>query len=156
MKDRIYASDDKRWLFEKLVKTNENPDGIFENYKDLLITAAVIGYKNDEPLKLEKKGPEIPLRVFENTPGNKDLIDIIALDKTEDVNILNWKDDEIVFKKFQIFEEFANGGLKILDQKLFQNNTDIYENLLQLISVELDNENKNENKLDLTSLIGSI
>ncbi|MFX4211991.1 DNA phosphorothioation-associated protein 4 [Aliarcobacter butzleri] len=158
MKDRVYASADKRWLFEKLVKSSDNKDGIFENNKDLIITASVIAYKSKQSSKLELKKDriEIPLSVFRNTDGNIELIDIIALDKTKDVNILNWKDDEIVSQKLEIFEEYANKGLEILDQKLFQNNTDKYENLLQLISSELNNKETTTKKADLNSLIGSI
>lgn len=158
MKDRVYASADKRWLFEKLVKSSDNKDGIFENNKDLIITASVIAYNSKQSSKLELKKDriEIPLSVFRNTDGNIELIDIIALDKTKDVNILNWKDDEIVSQKLEIFEEYANKGLEILDQKLFQNNTDKYENLLQLISSELNNKETTTKKADLNSLIGSI
>jgi len=153
MRDRIFAPEDKRWLFNKLRITNDNPDGLFESNKDILVFAAALGFKHNNPVEFgSKKDVEIPFHVFNK--DNKDFLDVIALgstlkNKEGDVNILSWQDDTIVEQKFTLFEQYANGGLEIIDQEVFQNNTYMFDNLLQLIHNEIEN---NQTERDITNL----
>ncbi len=155
--DRVFTSKEKADLFVKLSKTKQkSKDWIFDNNKDLFLFAASLGYKDNKKRPLEKRDGEIPLSVFQRSKDNLDFIDLIALGDTGDVYILGWDDEEVVDKKLTIIEEYANRGLEIIEDKLFNNNTDIYDNLLQLINGELKGESANQviGKLeDLVDLI---
>ncbi len=161
MRDRVYAPEDKRWIFNKLRKSNDNPEGFFETNKDIFVFAATIGFNQNKAFEVSKRGVEIPFHIFDK--DNKDFIDTIALANTlddsltvGDVNMLSWQDDDIVEKKLTIIEEFANGGLEILNQELFQNNTTIHDNLLQLINNELKDEHDNKDIGNLEDLVDLI
>ena len=153
--DRVFYSKEKENLFLKLSKTKQKTDdGIFLNNKDLFLFALSLGYKYEKNPTLKKRSGEIHLSVFQKSK-NMDYIDLIALGDTKDIYILDWDDEEIVNKKLGIIEEYANGGLEIIEESLFNNNTDIYDNLLQLINNELDDSsNKNIRELrDMVDLI---
>lgn len=155
--DRVFTSKEKTDLFLKLSKTKQkNKDGIFDNNKDLFLFAASLGYKDNKKRPLAKKDGEIPLSVFQRSKNNLDFIDLIALGDTGDVYILDWDDEKIVDKKLTIIEEYANRGLEIIEDKLFNNNTDIYDNLLQLINRELKGEHANQNIGKLEDLVDLI
>ncbi len=139
--DRVFTSKEKTDLFMKLSKTKQKTqDGIFDNNKDLFLFAASLGYKDKKRRPLLKRDSEIPLSVFQKSRNNLDFIDLIALGDTKDVYILDWDDDEMVDKKLTIIEEYANRGLEIIEEKLFNNNTNIYDNLLQLVNRELSGD----------------
>ena len=154
--DRVFTSKEKADLFIKLSKTKQKTgDGIFNNNKDLFLFAVSLGYKHKRKVPLEKRENEIPLSVFQKSKDNLDYIDLIALGDTKDVYILDWNDDEVVDKKLTILEEYANGGLEIIEERLFNNNTDIYDNLLQLLNSELKGKisNLDIGKLDIKEII---
>ena len=152
--DRVFTSKEKTDLFLKLSKTKQKTqDGIFDNNKDLFLFAASLGYKDQKRRPLLKRDNEIPLSVFQKSRNNLDFIDLIALGDTKDVYILDWDDEKIVDKKLNIIEEYANRGLEIIEEQLFKNNTDIYDNLLQLVNSELSEDNVNE---DISSLEGIV
>lgn len=155
--DRVFTSRERADLFLQLSKTKQRTqDGVFDNNKDLFLFAASLGYKDNKRRPLLKKDGEIPLSVFQKSRDNLDFIDLIALGDTKDVYILDWDDDEMVDKKLTIIEEYANRGLEIIDEKLFRNNTSIYDNLLQLINGELSGDSMSRdigNLKDLVELI---
>ena len=164
MTNTLYISDDKRVTVDKLKKTSENKDGFFESNKDIFVFAAAIGFNHNQPRALSNtKGGEIKLDVF--TQENKYYIDVIAVSTTldennieaGDVNLLSWKDEEAVDKKLKIFQEYANGGLEILDRELIQNKTSIYDNILQLIYREANIEQNRGSKIgNLEGMISEI
>ena len=155
--DRVFTSKEKGDLFMKLSKTKQkNRDGIFDNNKDLFLFAVSLGYKDSKKRPLTKRDGEIPLSVFQRSKNNLDFIDLIALGDTGDVYILDWDDEKIVDKKLTIAEEYANRGLEIIEEKLFNNNADVYDNLLQLVNSKLRGEHDSKdigNIADLVELI---
>jgi dnd system-associated protein 4 len=155
--DRVFTSKEKSDLFMKLSKTKQKTqDGIFDNNKDLFLFAASLGYKDKKRRPLLKRDGEIPLSVFQKSRNNLDFIDLIALGDTKDVYILDWDDDEMVDKKLIIIEEYANRGLEIIEEKLFKNNTSIYDNLLQLINTHLSGDNRGQDIGKLENLVNLI
>jgi len=155
--DRVFTSKEKTDLFMKLSKTKQKTqDGIFENNKDLFLFAASLGYKDEKRRPLLKRDNEIPLSVFQKSRDNLDFIDLIALGDTKDVYILDWDDEDMVEKKLLIIEEYANRGLEIIEEKLFNNNTNIYDNLLQLVNRELSGDNMGQDIGKLEDLVDLI
>ena len=155
--DRVFTSKEKADLFLKLSKSKQKTDDwIFENNKDLFIFAASLGYKDGKKRSLLKRDGEIPLSVFQRSKGNLDYIDLIALGDTGDVYILDWDDEKIVDKKLTIIEEYANRGLEIIEEQLFNNNTNVYDNLLQLVNSELHGNRLHQDIGDLDSIVNLI
>ena len=144
MRDRVFASKDKADLFIKLSRTRQKDSDswLFDNNKDLFLFALAIGWKHNKRHPLEKRDTEIPLSVFQKSGDNVDYIDLVALGATEDVYILDWDDEERVEHKLTIVEEYANGGLSYLNDKLLNNSSGIYDNLLQLLDSELGSGEK--------------
>ena len=156
--DRVFYSKEKEDLFVKLSKTKQKTgDGIFNNNKDLFLFSISLGYKYGEKLPLKKRdNGMIHLSVFQKSKHNIDYIDLIALGDTKDFYILDWDDEDVVNKKLAIVEEYANRGLEIIEEKLFNNNTDIYDNLLQLINSELGDNSSNKNIRKLSDVVDLI
>ncbi|BAF70783.1 DNA phosphorothioation-associated protein 4 [Nitratiruptor sp. SB155-2] len=153
MRDRIFADQDKRYLFEKLCL--DKKENIFNSNKDLILFAAALGYKHNQKFPLKKRDTEIPLAVFQRDKKDFYFIDIIALGDLEDISILDWDNGDIVDKKLGIFEEYANAGLVIIEHKLFRESGDVYDNLLQLIYKEI-NEKEEDEEFNLSDLIEKI
>ncbi len=155
--DRVFYSKEKNDLFLKLSKTKQKTnEGIFDNNKDLFLFVMALGYKHEKKIPLKKKDNTIPLAVFQKSKNNIDFIDLIALGDTKNIYILDWDDEKIVEKKLEIIEEYANGGLEIIEKELFNNNTDIYDNLLQLINIELTSNIKKEVINDISDIASLI
>lgn len=155
--DRVFTSKEKANLFLNLSKSKQKTgDGIFENNKDLFIFAVSLGYRDGKKRELLKRDGEIPLSVFQKSKANLDYIDLIALGDTKDVYILDWDDESMVDKKLTILEEYANRGLEIIEEKLFNNNTDIYDNLLQLVNNEVNGDSFGKDIGNLDTLVDLI
>jgi dnd system-associated protein 4 len=89
-----------------------SPQKIFESMKDVFMFAASLGFKNNKKVPFQKAaGENISLRFFKDDDRN--IMDIIALQDTNDISIL-LNDDEYVDRKYKIIEEYANGGMGIM------------------------------------------
>ena len=88
--------------------------GLFKTYKDLLRFAAMVGYKHKKKRSVESVGREVPQRIFESSNDN-DLIYILALVDSKDPDLFKESDEAAIYKTF---EEFANGGLEIIQEWL--------------------------------------
>jgi dnd system-associated protein 4 len=85
---------------------------IFPTFRDLLCFAATLGFETGTHLPLDSKSDDfVEKRVFERDDLSVDLLYLIALAHTKDVDILR---DENEDKIVQIFEEYANGGLQVI------------------------------------------
>jgi dnd system-associated protein 4 len=85
---------------------------IFPTLRDLLCFSAVLGYQ------LERKGPLVEpfvpfvdARIFENEPQAPELMFLIGLAVTKDVDCLREENEESLVS---LFEEYADGGLEVL------------------------------------------
>jgi dnd system-associated protein 4 len=156
MRDRVFAAKDKADIFNKLSRTKQKDDNwLFDTNKDLFLFALAVGWKHQLRIPLNKRDTEIPLSVFQKSTDNIDFIDLVALGETKDVHILDWENDEKVEKKLTIAEEYANGGLEILRNKLFNNKTDLRDNLLQFINKECSNKT-NDDIVEINNIVNLI
>lgn len=103
---RIKRSLAQQEAMQKLVNAK-----IFNQYKDILMISAVIGYNEHRYIPIEKNAPDGVLMQF-FSQKDYDMIDLIAYAHTKRQNIV--KDDE----KYDIFANYANGGFPILMEKL--------------------------------------
>ena len=95
-------------------------DNCFKTIAETLCFASYVGLnaKKRLPIKSDKKGEPVDLRIFENESIDRH---IWAL------NIFEERDKSILSEHntcIEVFEEYANGGLKIIDEKLKSNPRD--------------------------------
>ena len=107
----IYISNAHRDVAERLAR---NPTAIaekpiFSTYMHLMAFAAMVGYANRKSLSVETKnrGAEIEDQVFERR-GLDGLVYLLALDETEDGNILR---EDKVNECWRLVESYAGGGV---------------------------------------------
>jgi len=112
---RIRVPADKVEFIESMLKTAKGP---FELKAQVLGFAAAYGSKYGErlPLKKASSGEGIRFSVF---VGEKldTLINLLAITHTGDPKVLA-RSDEMEDLRAIIFEEFANSGLSLLEEKL--------------------------------------
>lgn len=127
---------------DMLKKLRDDPEQkIFKTFKDAIVFAACLGFEKERRVSFEKATQDpIRLHVF-NGPYDIDVINMIAVAEKEDPNVLSEKNEE---DKIKIFEEYACGGLEIIDEMVYKEG-DWQLNLLNLI---LGQQNSGENVLD--------
>jgi dnd system-associated protein 4 len=150
---RIRVAKDKADLVKALTSI-DGATGPFPTYADAIVFAAALGAKHKKrvPLgEISKKEPSpIRLESFMST-GNDVAIKLLAITETEDINILSPHVEDYEALRHQIFEEYANGGLEILQTEL-RGAVDYTERLLLILSSERCTEEKQED-FDLTRFI---
>ena len=103
-------------LFVKSMLNDREGKGPFELQAQVIAFAAAYGAKYGERLPFSKTGEPIRYGVF---VGEKldTLINLLAITHTGDPKILA-RNDEMEDLRATIFEEFANSGLSLLEDKL--------------------------------------
>src|SRR5262245_40328851 len=123
---RVRRPSDKSALLDQL--THEGP---FEAYRDVLGFAASLGFFHGRRVPFEKTAEPIAWETFTNRQGNEMLVDMIAAAVVDDVNILSGDAFE---ERLRIFEEYANGGLEILQERLSNSRRSAADAVHDLIS----------------------
>lgn len=139
---RIGIPKDKLNFIDRMTKTSENPDGAFKTRADVLAFCAAYGYKHGKR-KVLKECADNPIRydVFQNQ-GHDIIFDVLALAETNEASILE-NSDERLDDRSTIFEEYANGGLEILETQL-KGLADVLETLLLIMQEEIASLNRNK------------
>lgn len=112
---RIKVPADKVEFIESMLKTEKGP---FDNKAQVLGFAAAYGAKAGErlPVKKASQGESIRYSVFLNEKLDT-LINLLAVTNTGDPKVLA-RNDEMEDIRATIFEEYANSGLALLEEKL--------------------------------------
>lgn len=142
--NRIRVARDKAELVKSLIASAEN-NSPFQTYADVILFAAVLGAKQKQrtPLgEISKKEPgPISIEIF-IARGYDPVMKLIAIAATENINVISpvggastvSNRAEFEQQRIQIFEEYANGGLDILDREL-RGAVDYTERILLMLSV---------------------
>ncbi len=151
MSDRlIRIAKDKADLVINLVDEATSP---FEYYADVMVFAASLGYRRKRSIPLEgvAKKPE-PIRpdIFSRR-GYNTAINLLGISHTKNQNILG-SDEESNSDKVRIFEEYANGGLEIIKDRL-RGSIDYLDTILLLLASERNNLQKDDREFDLSDLL---
>jgi len=88
---------------------------IFPSMRELICFAAVLGFDRNSTRHLDEETEEIDGRIFEAHQQSTDLIYLIALAQSRDAEILR---DENMDRAIGIFEQYADGGLSIIESWL--------------------------------------
>lgn len=151
---RIRVAKDKADVVKSLTST-DGGTGPFQTFADVIVFAAALGVKHKKRIPLgeiSKREPApIRLEVFA-VSGYDILIKLIALTETQDIIILSPHEEEYEKQRNGTFEEYANGGLEILQNEL-RGAVDYSERILLFLSYERANNPKEEKEFDLTKFL---
>jgi dnd system-associated protein 4 len=135
--NRIRVAKDKAELVKSLIASSEN-NSPFGTFADVILFAAVLGAKHKQrrPLgEISKKEPgPISIEIF-LARGYDPVMKLIAIAATENINVISPDRSDVEQQRIQIFEEYANGGLEILDRELC-GAVDYTERILLMLSVD--------------------
>lgn len=149
---RIKIAKNKAKLVKDL-KVSEDTTGPFQTYVDVMVFAAALGAKRKKRVPLVEFARDLdPIRrdYFDNNRCEL-LINLLAISETQDQKILadNEESDE---QRIKIFEEYANGGLEILQDEL-RGAVDYSERILLILSFERIQTEHQEEDFDLSKFL---
>ncbi|MEH1965459.1 DNA phosphorothioation-associated protein 4 [Nostoc sp.] len=152
--NRIRVAKDKAELVKSLVASKDTT-GPFQTYVEVMVFAAALGvkYKKRVPLgETTKREPSpIPQENFASL-GYDLIIKLLGITETKDINILSSREEQDEDKRTQIFEEYANAGLEILQNEL-RGSVDYSERILLFLSLERDGYTSEKQEFDLRSFL---
>ena len=152
--NRIRVAKDKAELVKELVASKDTT-GFFQTYVEVMVFAATLGvrYKKRVPLgETTKREPSpIPQENFTSL-GYELIIKLLGIHETQDIQIISSREDEYEDKRTQIFEEYANGGLEILQNEL-RGSVDYLERILLVLISERGNQEQPEEEFDLSRFL---
>jgi dnd system-associated protein 4 len=137
--NRIRVAKDKAELVKSLIASTDN-NSPFQTYADVILFAAVLGSKQKQRLPLgeiSKKEPgPISSEIF-IARGYDPVMKLIAITATENINVIAPDRSDVEQQRIHIFEEYANGGLEIIQQEL-RGAVDYTERILLMLSTPLE------------------
>lgn len=149
---RIKIAKDKAKLVKDL-KASDDTTGPFQTYVDVMVFAATLGAKRKKRVPLVEFARDLdPIRrdYFENNRCEL-LINLLAIYETHNHKIL-FNDEKTDEQRIKIFEEYANGGLEILQEEL-RGAVDYSERILLIISSEREKQEQQEEDFDLNRFL---
>ncbi|WP_250121226.1 DNA phosphorothioation-associated protein 4 [Chroococcidiopsis sp. CCMEE 29] len=142
---RIRVAKDKADLVKALTSA-DGATGPFQTYADVIVFAAALGAKHKKrvPLgEISKREPSpIPQEQF-IVRGYDMVINLLSSAETKDIKVLFFNEESNADKRNHIFEEYANGGIELLQVEL-RGAVDYTERILLIISAERVNQEQIE------------
>ena len=149
--NRIKIAKDKADLVKALVASNE-PTAPFQTYVEVMLFAAALGVKHRKRVPLETIAKDLsPLRQDYFTSSFAFVINLLAITEAKEINIL-CNDEMADDQRINIFEEYANGGLEILQNEL-RGAVDYSERILLVLSSERFQQERQEEEFDLSKFL---
>lgn len=120
---RIQRAKDKEEIIKLLM---DEKIGLFKEIWKLMLFSAMVGYKNNyrEPLVSSDPGKGIDQSTFGNSPAWPGLLYLLSLAEYKSTDYLSGTssaDDA----RISLFQEYANGGLKIISNFFSDRNIDL-------------------------------
>ncbi|MEH1900829.1 DNA phosphorothioation-associated protein 4 [Nostoc sp.] len=151
---RIRVAKDKAELVKDLTSSNGGT-GPFNTFADVIVFAAALGAKHKKRVALgeiSKREPS-PIRIeYFASMGNDILIKLLAINESKDIKTLSINEEEYERQRNHIFEEYANGGLEILQNEL-RGSVDYAERILLFLNYERTNTEQQDEEFDLTKFL---
>ena len=144
---RIQRASDKEEIIKALMSDQV---GVFKEIWKLLLFAAQVGVKNNSrtPLKAVDPGKGIDQTTFGNCPAWPGVLYLMALAETQKSESLSGSQDA-EDERVAVFQEYANGGLAIL-QDFFAGRPIDLDGLLAFIETQKE---ESAGRLDLDIMI---
>lgn len=102
---------------------------IFATYREALCFAATLGYSRGRRIPFEQSSEPIAWQVF-SAPGYEAVVNMMAAVATDDFNIVAPDRFE---DRLNIFEEYANGGLAVIQEQMSAGTHSPLQALLDLV-----------------------
>lgn len=151
---RIRVAKDKAELVKALTSA-DGATGPFQTFADVIVFAAALGAKHKRRVPLgevSKREPSpIPQEQF-IVRGHDIVINLLAITETKELKILSFNDETNNNIRNSLFEEYANGGLEILQEEL-RGAVDYSERVVLILSLQRDNQSQVEEEFDLSRFI---
>lgn len=146
---RIQRATDKEETVKLLTQT---PLSSFKEIWSLIMFAAMLGYKENRREKLSSvdTGKGIDVRYFANSPAWPGLIYLLSLVVSQESESLTGEPD-MEETRTVFFEEYANGGLAIMREKLESSGYSL-DSLCQLVAAHVGNAVTAEDSLSQISI----
>ena len=132
---RIRVAKDKADLVKALTSA-DGATGPFQTYADAIVFAAALGAKHKKRALLGEISKREPAPIGQEhflIKGYDLLIKLLAMVEAREISILSSNNENFENQRLRIFEEYANGGLEIL-QNEFRGAVDYSERLLLILS----------------------
>ncbi|MFM6040920.1 MAG: DNA phosphorothioation-associated protein 4, partial [Sphaerospermopsis kisseleviana] len=130
-------------------------NGPFQTFADVIVFAAALGvkYKKRVPFEEVSKREPVPIRLEVFAVSGYDLIiKLLGITETQNIQILSPNDEEFDKQRNEIFEEYANGGLEVLQGEL-RGAVDYTDRILLFLQHEKLNNKKEDEEFDLTRFL---
>jgi dnd system-associated protein 4 len=126
---------------EMLRKLCQEDNKIFLTYKDALVFAACLGFQEERKVSFDKSSEPVGMHIFK---GDYDaaIFNCIGIVERNEPSIMGIAHEE---EKIRIFEEYACGGLEIIEKKIFKAAGSWDQLLLELV---IASERKSESLLE--------
>ncbi|MGJ3248911.1 MAG: DNA phosphorothioation-associated protein 4 [Elainellaceae cyanobacterium] len=147
---RVQISEDKA-EFVKALRGIDGETGPFQTYADVVAFAAILGMSCKIRVPLGKFSRKDPDAVLQDQFRNPVIIGLVAVAATQDPKIL-LDDEDHDLQRVQIFQEFANGGLEILQDKL-RGAVDYSEQILLFLKAQRHQHSSGTEEFDLTKFL---
>ncbi|MBO9997934.1 MAG: DNA phosphorothioation-associated protein 4 [Cyanobacteria bacterium SID2] len=148
---RVRVAKDKAEFVRGLVVSDSELSPPFQTYADVLAFAAALGMQRQQRspfTEVSNREPApISLEIFVSR-GYDRLFKLLAVVETGDPNVLSPTAADAEKLRVQTFEEYANGGLEILQGEL-RGAIDYTEQLLLVMSAKRFSEGSIEDSFDL-------
>jgi dnd system-associated protein 4 len=147
---RIQIAIDKA-AFVKSLRANEGGEGVFLTYGDILTFAAALGFQYKKRIPFEKASRRDPDPVLQEQFRDASIIGLLAFAETQNAKILSL-DEESDQQRAKIFQEYANGGLEILQEQL-RGSVNHGDQILLFLENLRENQNPDFEEFDLTRFL---
>ncbi|MEO0455525.1 MAG: DNA phosphorothioation-associated protein 4 [Cyanobacteria bacterium P01_A01_bin.114] len=144
--------DVKKADLVKALRASDMSTGPFQTYADVMTFAAAIGLKYGKRLPISKQSRYDPDAVPQDQFKNEALISMVAVVETLEPQILAETDD-CDYGRVTIFQEYANGGLEVLEEKL-KGTVDYSEQILLILKNEFVEAQGDSVAYELKDLLG--
>ncbi len=139
---KIRIPKDKVKLIKELTD-GDSDKKVFDSMADCMTFAAAYGYSRNKRISFHETAPD-PIRYHIFEGRNYDtFFHLLAMNIENDSHVLG-DSEEMFQKRAKTFEEYANGGLDLLQFEL-DNSSDAMEPLFTIISKQINKTNRAEN-----------
>ena len=135
-KARVRRPEAYKELMQSLCKGDH---AVFDTYADLLVFAAVLGQSRSETEAFSKTAEPVAMNIFS---GRFDMTVFNTLAVNSQGNDPTIMSKDNVEAKIKIFEEYAHGGLKILDNILKNSSEEDQQEPILNLLLRSNSENK--------------
>jgi dnd system-associated protein 4 len=151
---RVRVAKDKAELVKSLT-SSDDATGPFQTYADVIVFAAALGAKHSRRIPLGEVSKREPSPIGQEvfvSRGYDLVIKLLAITATQDLKILSYHEEKSENERLRIFEEYANGGLEIL-QKELRGTVDYSERILLILSAERYDQEQQDEEFDLSKFL---